>query len=74
MLTPILLQAMEFSELIKISRVDNVLVHLPFQEPVVMSLGITGHHLILANDIMQSQQLLVSQQKVCYAYFHAFIK
>ena len=62
---------MEFSELIKISRVDNVLVHLPFQDPVVMSLGITGHHLILASDIMQSQQLLVSQQNMCYV--HAFL-
>ena len=52
---------MEFSELIKISRVDKVVVHKPFQEPTIMSLGITGHHLILANDIMKSQQLLVSK-------------
>ena len=62
---------MEFSELIKISRVDNVVVYKPFQEPTMMSLGITGHHLILANDIMKSQQLLVSKKNVLYVFRNA---
>ena len=50
---------MEFSDLIKISRVDGVKVHQAFEHPTIMSLGITGHHLILATDIMKSAQIMV---------------
>ena len=50
---------MEFSDLIKISRVDGVKVHQSFEHPTIMSLGITGHHLILATDIMESAQIMV---------------
>ena len=50
---------MEFSDLIKISRVDGVKVHQSFEHPTIMSLGITGHHLILATDIMKSAQIMV---------------
>ena len=39
---------MEFTELIKISRVDGVRLHRPFLPPAEMSLCITGHHLILS--------------------------
>ena len=38
---------MDFSELIKVSRVDGVILHCPFQPPSRKDLCITGHHLIL---------------------------
>ena len=40
---------MDFSDLIKISRVDNVILHRPFEGPMQKALGITGHHLILSS-------------------------
>ena len=52
---------MEFAELIKISRVDGVKVHQSFQVPTTMSLGITGHHLILTKDKIENKQVMVSK-------------
>jgi hypothetical protein len=50
---------MEFAELIKISRVDGVLVHRPFQPPGQKSLCITGHHLLLSSMTDQVEESMV---------------
>uniref|UniRef100_A0A8C5MCW4 Myotubularin-related protein 9 n=1 Tax=Leptobrachium leishanense TaxID=445787 RepID=A0A8C5MCW4_9ANUR len=53
---------MEFAELIKTPRVDNVLLHRPFEPAVGGTLCLTGHHLILSSrqDNMEELWLLHS--------------
>jgi hypothetical protein len=52
---------MEFTELIKISKLNQVTFHPPFSDPVEMSLCITGHHIILsaANHTTVSEDITV---------------
>ena len=51
---------MDFSDLIKISRVDNVILHRPFEGPIQKALGITGHHLILSSLNEKVEEIMVS--------------
>ena len=51
---------MDFSDLIKISRVDNVILHRPFEPPAQKALGITGHHLILSSLNEKVEEIMVS--------------
>ena len=39
---------MEFAELIKISRVDNVRLRRPAEDPCEVTVAVTGHHLIMS--------------------------
>ena len=39
---------MEFAELIKISRVDNVRLRRPAEVPCEVTVAVTGHHLIMS--------------------------
>ena len=39
---------MEFAELIKVSRLDNVRLRRPGQERCEVTVAVTGHHLILS--------------------------
>ena len=39
---------MEFADLIKISRVDNVRLRRPAEDPCEVTVAVTGHHLILS--------------------------
>ncbi|MEE6477208.1 hypothetical protein FKM82_011412 [Ascaphus truei] len=48
---------MEFAELIKTPRVDNVVLHRPFYAPVEGTLCLTGHHLILSSRQDNSEEL-----------------
>uniref|UniRef100_A4IHQ8 Myotubularin-related protein 9 n=1 Tax=Xenopus tropicalis TaxID=8364 RepID=A4IHQ8_XENTR len=48
---------MEFAELIKTPRVDNVVLHRPFHSPVWGTLCLTGHHLILSSRQDNSEEL-----------------
>ena len=38
----------EFADLIKISRVDNVRLRRPAEDPCEVTVAVTGHHLILS--------------------------
>ena len=51
---------MDFSDLIKISRVDNVILHRPFEGPAQKALAITGHHLILSSLKGKVDEIMVS--------------
>ncbi|XP_053316921.1 myotubularin-related protein 9 [Spea bombifrons] len=48
---------MEFAELIKTPRVDNVILHRPFHPPVGGTLCLTGHHLILSSRQDKQEEL-----------------
>lgn len=48
---------MEFAELIKTPRVDNVVLHRPFHPAVEGTLCLTGHHLILSSRQDCSEEL-----------------
>uniref|UniRef100_A0A8C2NKR3 Myotubularin-related protein 9 n=1 Tax=Capra hircus TaxID=9925 RepID=A0A8C2NKR3_CAPHI len=48
---------MEFAELIKTPRVDNVVLHRPFYPPVEGTLCLTGHHLILSSRQDNTEEL-----------------
>ena len=48
---------MEFADLIKISRVDNVRLRRPAEDPCEVTVAVTGHHLILS--------IQVGVQKIC---------
>ncbi|KAM4695211.1 myotubularin-related protein 9 [Discoglossus pictus] len=48
---------MEFAELIKTPRVDQVVLHRPFYRPVEGTLCLTGHHLILSSRQDNSEEL-----------------
>ncbi|XP_041105820.1 myotubularin-related protein 9-like isoform X1 [Polyodon spathula] len=48
---------MEFVELIKTPRVDNVVLHRPFMSKVEGTLCLTGHHLILSSRQDSSEEL-----------------
>ena len=39
---------MEFAEMIQISRVDNVRLRRPAEDPCDVTVAITGHHLIMS--------------------------
>ena len=54
---------MEFSELIKVSAVESVLLHSPFLPVREMSLAITGHHLILGPRGRQLQKVSARGQQ-----------
>lgn len=51
---------MEFIELIKVPKLDNVIVTLPLKEPVEGSICITGHHLIFSSRKAIGDELWVS--------------
>ncbi|XP_072404014.1 myotubularin-related protein 9-like isoform X3 [Chiloscyllium punctatum] len=51
------LRAMEFSELIKTSKVDHVLLSRPFLPPVKGTLCITSHHLLLSSRAGDKEEL-----------------
>lgn len=51
---------MEFADLIKVTRVDNVILKRSFHEPLEGTLCITGHHLILSSRREDAQELFVS--------------
>jgi myotubularin-related protein 9 len=40
---------MEFIELIKVPKLDNVIITLAFKDPMEGSICITGHHLIFSS-------------------------
>ena len=48
---------MEFADLIKISRVDNVRLRRPAEDPCEVTVAVTGHHLILS--------IQVGVQEIC---------
>lgn len=48
---------MEFVERIKTPKVDGVVLHRPFQQPVNGTLCITGHHLILSSRMENQEEL-----------------
>ena len=52
---------MEFADLIKISRVDNVRLRRPSEDPCEVTVAVTGHHLILSIEV--SQSLLIIRNK-----------
>lgn len=62
---------MEFAELIITPKLDGVILHSPFQEPVDGTLCITGHHLILSSRKEDVQELWVKNIfiRVVYIYF-----
>ena len=41
---------MDLADLIQISRVNGVIVYMPFEPPTRYDLAITGHHLILNSE------------------------
>lgn len=49
--------SMEFVELIKTPRVDNVVLHRPFYPAVEGTLCLTGHHLILSSRQDNTEEL-----------------
>lgn len=51
------LGTMEFAELIKTPRVDNVVLHRPFYPAVEGTLCLTGHHLILSSRQDNTEEL-----------------
>ncbi|KAK2503884.1 hypothetical protein MC885_020922, partial [Smutsia gigantea] len=51
------LGSMEFAELIKTPRVDNVVLHRPFYPAVEGTLCLTGHHLILSSRQDSTEEL-----------------
>ena len=51
------LENMEFAELIKTPRVDNVVLHRPFYPAVEGTLCLTGHHLILSSRQDNTEEL-----------------
>lgn len=50
---------MEFADLITTPKLDGVILHSPFHEPVDGTLCITGHHLILSSRKEDVQELWV---------------
>lgn len=50
-------ETMEFAELIKTPRVDNVVLHRPFYPAVEGTLCLTGHHLILSSRQDNTEEL-----------------
>lgn len=56
---------MEFIELISISKIDNVILHMGCNESIEGTLCITGHHLILSSRKEQcSRELCILQQSI----------
>ena len=55
---------MEFVELIRVPKVDNVIMRRPLNPPVEGTLCITGHHLILSSRKEDSEELWVGRHKV----------
>ncbi|XP_056437309.1 myotubularin-related protein 9 isoform X1 [Gadus chalcogrammus] len=53
----LVLQVMEFAELIKTPRVDGVVLHRPFMPTVEGTLCLTGHHLILSSRQDNTEEL-----------------
>lgn len=53
---------MEFAELIATPKLDGVILHSPFHEPVDGTLCITGHHLILSSRKEDVQELWLLHQ------------
>lgn len=51
---------MEFAEHIATPKVDGVILHSPFHEPVDGTLCVTGHHLILSSRKEDVQELWVT--------------
>ncbi|XP_050307149.1 myotubularin-related protein 9 [Anthonomus grandis grandis] len=55
---------MEFIEFITIPKLDGVILHSPFQEPIDGTLCITGHHLILSTRKENVQELWLLIQAI----------
>lgn len=51
---------MDLTELINISRVNNVIVQSPFNIPARYDLGITGHHMILSSEYEKPTEITVN--------------
>lgn len=52
---------MEFAELIKTPKVDNVILHRPLTAPTEVVLCITSHHMILSSRSDRDDELWVSR-------------
>lgn len=50
---------MEFAELIKAPKVDNVILHRPLCQPTEAVLCITGHHIILSSRVSANDELWI---------------
>ncbi|KAL1491127.1 hypothetical protein ABEB36_011769 [Hypothenemus hampei] len=55
---------MEFAELISTPKLDGVILHAPFQEPIDGTLCITGHHLIVSTRKENVQELWLLIQAI----------
>lgn len=53
---------MEFADLISTPKLDDVLMHAPFQKPLNGTLCVTGHHLILSSRNDESEELWLLHQ------------
>ncbi|EFA03795.1 myotubularin-related protein 9 isoform X1 [Tribolium castaneum] len=53
---------MEFAELIATPKLDGVILHCPFHEPIDGTLCVTGHHLILSSRKEDVQELWLLHQ------------
>lgn len=57
---------MEFAELIKTPKLDGVILHGSFSEPVNVTLCVTGHHLILSSRKEDLNELWLLHQSIDY--------
>ncbi|KAF5270485.1 hypothetical protein FQA39_LY08363 [Lamprigera yunnana] len=55
---------MEFSELIRIPKLDEVILHNAFHDPVQAMLCITSHHLILSSRKEEDQEIWLLHQSI----------
>ena len=61
---------MEFVDLIKVPKVESVILRRPFRAPRQMGLSITGHHLIMSSKEEDFRVgILLSELHVLPAYF-----
>lgn len=57
---------MEFAVYIQTPKLDGVILHTPFNEPIDGTLCVSGHHLLLSSRKEDVQELWVS---VAFAFF-----
>lgn len=57
---------MDFAELIITPKLDGVILHSPFSEPIDGTLCITGHHMILSSRKEDVQELWVILHEPLY--------
>jgi hypothetical protein len=58
-------EEMEFAEHITTPKLDGVVLHSPFHDPIDGTLCVTGHHLILSSRKEDVQELWVSFILLC---------